>query len=431
MHSLRLGLGALLLFGSMQTAGAQTWSRFRGPNGSGVADGQNIPVEFSGSSGILWKTPIPGTGNSSPVVWDKHLYLLTASKDGKQRSLLCLDATSGKILWQRDFPGEYVKLNRKETSLASATAAVDADGVYLPIWNGANVQMTAHSHQGELLWNKNLGQWISQHGTGSSPIIVGDKIIFALDGDIKDIKGNPIDGAPQPTLMAFDKKTGDRVWETPREGYRACYSAPFLVERNGGRELIVTSTMSIAGYNPETGKELWSWDWMWDKKGFKFPLRTVAGSLVVGDTLIATSGDGGGDRRMVALTLPASGKPDYAWGDGNKVFPYVACPLTRGGHVYFVNEKGNAGCYDAKTGKEIWYKRLTDPNRFLASPVLIDGKIYAPTVDGDVFVFAAEPTYQLLARNKMDERFVASPAVALGRLYLRGQNHLFCVGKTK
>ncbi len=432
MHSLRLGLCALLLFSSIQTANAQTWSRFRGPNGAGVAEGQNIPVEFSAKSGVLWKTPIPGAGNSSPVVWERNLYLLTASSDAKQRLIVCVDAVNGRIRWQRDFPGDNVKLSRKDTSHASATAAVDADGVYIPIWDGHSVQMTALNHKGEVQWAKNLGPWVSQHGTGSSPIVVGDKIIFALDGDIKDIKGNPIADAPQPMLMAFNKKTGDRVWETPREGYRACYSAPFLLERNGGTELIVTSTMSIAGYNPDTGKELWSWDWMWEKKGFKFPLRTVASSLVVGDTLLATGGDGGGDRRMVALTLPKNGgAPTFAWGDGNKVFPYVACPLTRDGHVYFVNEKGNAGCYEAKTGKQIWYERLTGAYKFFASPVLIDGKIYAPTEDGDVFVFAAEPTFKLLAQNKMDERFVASPAVVDGRLYLRGQNHLFCVGKAR
>ena len=430
MHSLRLGLGALLLFGSIHTANAQTWARFRGPNGSGIADGQNIPVEFSAKSGVLWKTPIPGAGNSSPVVGNQHLFLLSASKDGKQRMFVCLDATNGKILWQRDFPAVLVKV-RGESSLASATAAVDGNGVYIPIWDGATVNMMAFNHQGELQWSKNLGSWISQHGTGSSPIVVGDKLIFAYDMDVKDMKGNPIPEGRQPALMAFNKKTGDLMWETPREGYRACYSAPFLVERNGGTELIVTSTMSIAGYNPDTGKELWTWDWTWEKKGFKMPLRTVASSLVVGDTLIATSGDGGGDRRMVALTLPKNGAPTFAWGDGNKVFPYVACPLTRGGYVYFVNEKGNAGCYEAKSGKQIWYERLTGPYKFLASPVLIDGKVYAPTEDGDVFVFAAEPTYKLFAQNKMDERFVASPAVVDGRLYLRGQNYLFCVGKAK
>jgi outer membrane protein assembly factor BamB len=431
MHKLRFGLATLLLAIFILPGQAGNWPRFRGPNGDGSADGQNIPVEFSATKGILWKTPIPGVGNSSPVIWNNRLFLQAAASDGKDRKLLCFDAVGGKLLWQRTFPGISVNV-RSDSSLASATAAVDADGVYIPIWDGNTVTIVAYNHQGVLLWSKNLGSWVSQHGTGASPIVAGDKVIFAYDMDVKDMKGNPIKEGRQPTLMAFDKKTGDLLWETPREGYRACYSAPFLLERNGVKELVVASTMSISGYNPETGKELWTWDWEWAKNNFKMPLRTVAGPVVVGDTLIATSGDGGGDRRMVALTLPRNGgAPKFAWGDGNKLFPYVACPLRRGDHVYFVNEKGNAGCYEAKTGKQVWYERLTRANMFLASPIMIDGKIYAATEDGDVFVFAAEPTFKLLAQNSIGERFVASPAVVDGRLYLRGQNNLICVGKAK
>ncbi len=436
MHMSRPGLSAAVLLGFLlcsfvNPCRADQWPRFRGPNGDGVANGQDLPVEFGAQKNVLWKTPVPGVGNSSPVIWDKHLFLQAASADGKERQLLCFDAVTGKIVWQRKFPGVAVKV-RGESSLASATPAVDGDGVYVPIWDGGSVTMVAYSHQGQLMWSKDLGHWVSQHGTGSSPVVVGDKLIFAYDMDVKDTKGKPIAGGRQPTLMAFDTKTGNLLWETPRPGYRACYSAPFLVERNGTKELIVGSTMSIAGYNPDTGKELWSWDWEWAKNNFKMPLRTVAGQVVVGDTLLASSGDGGGDRRMVALTLPKNGGPaKYSWGNGNKVFPYVACPLVRGEYVYFVNEKGNAGCYVAKTGKQVWYERLTQANKFLASPVLIDGRVYAPTEDGDVFVLAAEPTFNLLAQNTIGERFVASPAVANGRLYLRGQRHLFCVGKAK
>lgn len=431
MRSLRFGLVAVALLGIILPGHADNWPRFRGANGDGVVDGQDIPVEFGPQKNVLWKTPLPGIGNSSPVIWNKRLFLQAAGADGKDRQLLCFDAVTGKIEWQRTFPANPVKV-RGESSLASATAAVDGDGVYIPIWNGGDVIMVAYNHQGELLWSKNLGPWVSQHGAGSSPIVVGDKLIFALDMDVKDMKGNPIKGGRQPMLMAFQTKTGDLLWQTPRDGYRACYSAPFLHERNGIKELILGSTMAIAGYNPDTGKELWSWDWEWAKNNFKMPLRTVAGQIVVGDTLIATSGDGGGDRRMVALTLPKNGgAPKFAWGEGNKVFPYVACPLRRGDHVYFVNEKGNAGCYEAKTGKGIWYERLTRANMFLASPVMIDGKVYAPTEDGEVFVFAAEPTFTLLARNTIGERFVATPAVVDGRLYLRGQNHLYCVGNPK
>lgn len=420
-------LCALLAFTSILQA--DNWPRFRGPNGDGVAEGQNIPVEFDATRGVLWKIPIPGVGNSCPIIWEGNLYLQTSTKKGSERVLLCLDAATGKVRWQQAFPASEFKV-RGESSTASATAAVCADGVYIPIWNGKTVQMVAFTHDGRLLWSKDLGLWVSQHGTGSSPIIVGDKLIFAFDMDVKDMKGNVLPEGRPPSLMAFNTKTGALVWTTPREGYRACYSTPFLTSRNGAEELVVTSTMSIAGYDPKTGKETWTWDWEWAENNFKMPLRTVAASVLADGTLIATSGDGGGDRRMVALKLDKNGgTPTYVWGNGNKVFPYVPCPLARGSHVYFVTELGTIGCYEAKSGKETWRERLPDA-KFFASPVMIDGKIYAPSMEGDVFVIAADAKYKLLARNTLGERFVSSPAVANGRLYLRGQNHLFCVGKS-
>jgi outer membrane protein assembly factor BamB len=427
MHR-RLALASIIFFAAAVVAVAEPWPRFRGPNGTGIADGQNIPVEFSAERGILWKAAIPGVGASSPVVWDRHIFLLTAAKDGTDRALLCLDAQDGSIRWQRKFPAVNVKV-RGESSLASATPVVDGEAVYVPIWDGNVVHFTAYTFSGELMWQKPLGRWVSQHGTGSSPVIVGDKVIFAYDMDAKDAKENPVDRPA--TLMAFSKKTGDLVWETPRPAYRACYAAPFVLERNGDRELIVTSTLSIAAYNPDTGKQLWNWDWGWDKFKSKWPLRNVASSVVADGMLVSTAGDGGGDRRVVALTLGKNGgAPSYAWGDGNKLFPYVPTPLVRGAHIYFVNDRGFAGCYAAKTGKQIFYERV-DGATFLSSPVLIDGLIYAPSYEGDVHVFAAEPTFKHLAKNALGEVFRASPAVADGRLYVRGQTHLFCIGNAR
>jgi len=425
----RLAALALSLLLAATCADAGSWPRFRGPNGEGVAQGQNIPVEFNAERGLLWKTPIPGDGNSSPIVWDQHIFLQSASHDGKERILFCLDAKNGKIRWQRSFQGIHVKLPVASSSLASASAAVDGEAVYIPIWDGSAVHLKALDFEGKLLWNRTLSPWSSQHGPGSSPIVLGDKVILCYDMDKLDAKGNPLPEYHPAALMAFNKKTGDLVWEAPRPGYRACYSAPFLHERNGKQELIVVSTLSIAGYDPDSGKELWNWDWGWEKVKVRWPLRTVASPVMAGDTLIATSGDGGGDRRMVALTLPKNGgAPSYAWGDGNKLFPYVSGPLAKGDHVYFVNDRGFAGCYHAKTGKQVWYERLEGAT-FMSSPVLIDGLVYAPSVEGDVFVFAAQPTFTLLAKNTLGERFRASPAVADGRMYLRGQAHLFCIGQ--
>ena len=148
--------------------------------------------------------------------------------------------------------------------------------------------------------------------------------------------------------------------------------------------------------------------------------------------IFACSGDGGGDRHMVAVRLENGGsgtRPVLAW-ENKKAFPYVPTLLVRGEHLYFVNDKGIAGCYVARTGEPVWSERLASTS-LVSSPVMIDGKIYAGTEHGDVFVLAAEPTFQLLARNALGERIVATPAVADGRLYLRGASHLYCIGKSK
>ena len=397
------------------TVVAETWDRFRGPQGSGVAQKQNLPSDFDDAKSLAWKVAIPGLGNSSPVIWNDRIFLQSASADGKERMVVCLDAKSGELLWTRASPGSKAPIHTMN-SLASATPATDGKAVYFATWDGKNVTLAAVSMKGEPLWEKNLGEFKSQHGPGMSPIVYGDKVFFAHD----------MDGAAK--LYAFDAATGNEVWSQPREAFRACYSAPQILDKGAnGTELLVTSTTAITSYNPDTGSRNWNWTWSWGPN--VKPLRTIAGSLVANDMLFACAGDGGGPRYMVALDLPttAGASPKQVW-DNKKDFPYVPTPLLRDGNLYFVTDKGGAGCFDAKTGKQLWLQRLADAN-FTASPVLVDGKIYAPSEEGDLFVLDAEPKFQSPARFRVGERVRASPAVADGRLYIRGASHLFCYGK--
>jgi outer membrane protein assembly factor BamB len=407
-------------------AGAENWERFRGPNGLGVAADKDIPVRFNDTENVLWKLPLPGLGNSSPVIWGKHLFLQTASPDGAQRLLQCIDVTAGKELWSRGIPGAKVKVHDKNT-LASSTPVTDGESVFVSFWDGKDIFLVAYNFKGDLLWNKPLGYFSSQHGAGASPILYRDKVIFYNDMDKEDFKTKQPVTRPA-MLYAFNKKTGDVVWELPREAFRACYSAPFILERPGTQpELIVTSTTSIVSYHPDNGSENWNWHWKF--KGM--PLRTIGGSLYLNGMLFACSGDGGGPRYMTAIALNGTGKnarPKQVW-DNSKDFPYVPCLLSRGEYLYFVNDAGMAGCFEAKTGKQMWFER-TSANFFTASPVLIGDKIYAPAEDGDVHVFAATPTaYEPITKNPMGEGIRATPAVADGRLYIRGQHHLFCIGR--
>jgi outer membrane protein assembly factor BamB len=406
------------------------WDRFRGPNGTGTSNDKDIPRTFGPDKNLIWKVELPGTGNSSPIVWGQHLFLQSASNDGKSRSLLCINTADGKIRWQKSIPAASATI-RADSSLASSTPTTDGTAVYVSYWDGKDIIVSDYDFDGKTLWTRNLGSFNSQHGPGASPILYKDKLILANDMD-KDDFNTHVPNARPSMVIALNKRTGDLVWETPRVAERACYSAPFVLNRPGQKipELVVTSSTAVTGYNVDTGEKLWEAKG-WQEHAVKVPMRTVASPVLAGDVLCVCSGGDAG-RFAVGLTLPGAGKtdaPQRAW-ENRKDFPYVATPVVRGEHIYFVNDVGFAGCYEASTGKRVWFERLADTG-FHASPILIDGKVYATSIAGDVYVFAAEPTFRLLASNELGEMVRATPAVAQGRLYIRGERYLYCFGGSR
>lgn len=407
-----LGLSAIALLLTGLTSNADNWPRFRGVNGKGVATSDKIPAQWK-KENILWKVAIPGDGNSSPVIWGDHLFVQSSRKDGKERVLLALNAKSGEVLWQKGVPGSTTRIHKKN-SLASSTPATDGERVYVSFWDGKNISITAFDFDGKLLWNRDLGGFVSQHGAGGSPVVYDDLVFFANDQDGK------------ASIIALDAKTGNTVWEKQRPAVRACYSAPLVWERNGKKELIIVSSPEFTAYEPKTGEVIWSWEW---KHHTKQPLRVCASPIIVDDTVYGYSGDGGGTRGFIALQVEDKGEKiatTKSWAN-KRDFPYVPTILAHEGNLYFVNDLGVAGCFNAKSGKKIWFERLPDAS-FTASPILLNGNIVAPSEEGDVYVIAADPAFRMVARNSLGERIRATPAVANDRLYIRGQDHLFCIG---
>ncbi len=404
--------------GSTGPVSASDWPRFRGPNGTGIANDKEIPVHWT-ESDVLWKTPIPGLGNSSPIVWGDHVFIQSADVGGKERYLICLSANDGKILWKRSVPSTKAHTHQYNT-WASSTPATDGQYVYTLFWDGSAIALYAFDFQGNQIWKHGLGTFTSQHGPGASPVVHEGKVYFLFDQD------NDFWLTPSSVIIALDAKTGKTAWEAPRKAYRACYSTPFMLEGPHWSELVVASTAGITGYNPQTGKENWNWIWHFDR----MPLRTVASPIFSQGLIFANSGDGGGERHAVAVR-PGSGTGDFAaaqlaW-ENKKILPYVPTMLAWEDYIFAVNDKGLALCYLAQTGKPVWDVHLA--NGFSASPVLVDGKIYAVSEDGEVFIFPASPTFKQLAKNSIGEKVRATPAVANNRLFIRGQEHLFCIGK--
>jgi len=402
--------GLLFLTITSVTLAAADWPRFRGPNGAGVTDA-SLPIRFKDED-ILWNTPIPGVGHSSPVIGSGRLFVQSASEDGRERWLLCLDATTGKVLWKATAAGQSAYTHKRNT-LASSTPAVDSERVYAIFWDGKKVSLSAFDFHGSRLWQQDLGEFHSQHGPGFSPVVVGDKVIVNNDQD-----GSAV-------LLAFHARTGELAWKARRTAHRACYSTPFEFDSNEGKQLIVVSTAAITGYDPKNGKELWHCTW----PPARMPLRTVSSPVLVDGLIVATAGDGAGDRLAIAVKPGDRGdvtETNLTWED-RKAFPYVPSVLGLGKHIYSVNDLGIVACHVAATGALVHQERLSGP--VTASPLLAGGNLYAITEEGEVFVYSATPELKRLAVNRLGEPVIASPAVADDHLFIRGAEHLFCIGK--
>jgi outer membrane protein assembly factor BamB len=405
-----VSLGLLIAVFMGERSSASEWPRFRGPNGTGIASSEDIPVTWDEQS-VLWKIELPGAGHSSPIVWGGRVFLQTASTDGKERSLLCLSATDGKQIWSAEIPGTRGRAHQKN-SQASSTPATDGERVYAIFWDGKELGLSAYDFQGKLTWKRNLGPFKSQHGPGTSPIVHDGRVFIANDQD-----GTSV-------VQAFDARSGEPLWQVARPAFRACYSTPFVLAPQGAAaQLIVSSTAGVTSYEPQTGAEQWRWEWKFDSS----PLRTVASAIYANGLIFAISGDGSGARHAVAVKAGAADKSQSPVWENKKTMPYVPSLLAAGDYIYYAHDRGLAGCCAAKTGETIWTERLGGP--VSASPVLIDGNVFAASEDGNVYVFRAAPSFTLLAKNSLGEPMLATPAVANHRLYVRTADHLYCIGK--
>lgn len=412
----RLWLALLFLASLCGLAHAADWPRFRGPNGAGTAADKDVPVKWADEN-LLWKTAIPGVGHSSPIVCRGRVFLQSASEDGKERWLISLDAASGQILWKTPSSGRNAKKHTLN-SLASSTPATDGQRVYAAFWDGKDIHLGAFDFKdGKPIWEKDLGSFTSQHGVGHSPMLIDGKVFLANDQD----------GSAR--LLAFDANSGDKVWEVERKPYRTCYSTPILrVRPDGEKELIVASTAGITAYNPVDGKPNWWYTWSFSGMA----LRTVGSPILTNGLVVATSGDGSGARDTIAVKLGDKGDvtaDNLAWENRkNYPFAYVPCLLAHGEYVFNVHDKGIASCHLTSSGEEVWNERL-DAAGFTASPILVDGKVYAVANNGSVYVYEAAAKFKLLAKNTVGEHVSSTPAVADNRLFIRGIEHLFCIGK--
>lgn len=397
---------------------AQEWTRFRGPNGSGIAAGNAIPSAFTPSE-INWRTELPGTGHSSPSIWKDRAFLVSADPQSASRYVLGIDTTSGDILWQKKFAAGESHLHSK-SSYASCSPAVDEDHVYVAWADDNSTRLIALTHDGETSWEVDLGPWVSQHGFGTSPMVYQDKLIISLMqlGDPRKVRDRT---AGKSRLIAFDRKSGELVWEAERTSDVAAYSVPCVYTMADGKEVLIcnSSAHGIAAHDPATGKQLWA-EQVFDK-------RSVSSPVVAGEYILGSCGSGGGGNSVSAVD-PNGGRPKLAWRLSRSA-SYVPSPIAADGKVFVWYDKGIVSCLDGKTGDVLGQKRIG--GNYYGSPVLVGGRLFCMSEEGELVVVAADENLKLLGRTPLGEGSESTPAVSDGVMYLRTYSHLISVGGKK
>ena len=396
---------------------AENWPRFRGPNGQGVSETEGIPTKWS-EADYQWKVNLPGKGHSSPVIWDDKVFVTCADERSRRGFVLCLNESDGTERWRRQEDLSKYPINSLN-SYASATPAVDAERVYV-LWPGAEqTLLTALSHEGHELWGAAFSGVRARHGKGSSPIVCGGYVIVSHEQERNS------DGV-ESQWLAVDGRTGEVAWRRA-EGpvANASYSTPCVYEDGAGRAQLVfaSNAHGISGVDAKTGATLWEVDDV-------LPDRVVSSPLLAGQMIFATCGEGGRGKHLVAVKPVREGqewRAEIVYElDDRKILPYVPTLVARGELLFGFQDGGTVSCLDMGTGQVRWSEKPA--GRFFGSPVRVGGVLYAMTTGGDVVVLKADSSYKLLGVNALGEKSHATPAVGNGRMVLRTESHVVCIG---
>jgi outer membrane protein assembly factor BamB len=402
---------------------AQEWTRFRGPNGTGISHARTIPTKITDAN-VNWKVELPGVGHSSPVLWGERIFLTTTGDQAGGISVLALSAKDGQLLWHHDFA--LTPFPRHQyNSYASSTPAVDAERVYVA-WNQPeHYFLTALDHDGKLVWQRDFGPFVSQHGCGISPMVYQGKVFLGNEqDDAKFVPGGTRTGTS--FILAVDAKTGETLWQTPRRSVVVAYATPCVYEPQPGKPEIIFNSQGggIYAVDPDTGKIVWDYEKAFDK-------RCVSSPLIAGDIIVGSCGTGGGGSFVTAIKAgdAATGrKPELAW-QLRKSAPYVPTGIVVDNLAWFWSDGGIVSCVDTRTGDIHYQERVGDS--FFGSPVWVDGRLFCVSVTGELVVVEASDKFNVLSRYPLNELCRTTPAIALGRMFIRTEKHLFSLGGVK
>lgn len=417
------------------------WPQFRGPGSLGVADDPLLPDKWSKTENVAWKTPIPGLGWSSPIVWGDRIFVTTVVSaaeieppkkglyfGGERQSIpqaehrwvvYCIDFKTGKVLWERDaHRGTPPSTRHLKNSYASETPATDGERVYAHF---GNLGLFAYDFNGKLAWKYSVPARRTRYGwgTAASPVVHRDRVYLLNDND------------EESSLIALDKRTGREVWRVARE-IGTNWATPFVWENERRTEIVVPGFKKVVSYDLD-GKPLW------ELKGMS--TIVIPTPFTKFGLLYISSGYVGDQHRPVYAIRPGAAG-DISLKEGEKSNqhiawylpqggPYNPSPIVYGDHYYTLYDRGFFTCHDARTGKEIYGKQRIDQNTtaFTSSPWAANGKIFCLSEDGDTYVIKAGPEYEVVGKNSLDEMCMATPAIARGSLIIRTASQLYRISR--
>jgi outer membrane protein assembly factor BamB len=403
---------------------ADDWPRYRGPNGSGISSETSLTTEWSDDKNLTWKTDLPGSGSSSPIISNGKIFIASYSGYGAdggsveslKRNLSCIDQKSGEIDWTKTvdakLPEDPYGGFLTEHGYASNTPVADGKNVYAFFGKSGAY---AYDFSGKELWNKHLGSESTSKrwGSAASPILVGDILIINA-------------GEESGVIYGLDKNTGEEKWKSEADSLAYAYGTPILMNN----DLVIAAIGELWGMNPESGKLRW-----WAETGLT---GNISPSVTFQDDIAFVYG---GYPRTARVAVKTGGKGEVKapiiWEETKS--SYIPTPVVHEGHLYWVSDSGDAMCVDAKTGKLIYQERLEDAQSkgsrgkpFYASPVFANGNYYSVSRKSGTFVIKAAPKFEQVAHNKIDSddsQFNATPAISDGNIYLRSDKALYSISK--
>jgi outer membrane protein assembly factor BamB len=422
-------LALVVLFLAVADPGdADLWPQWRGPTGDSIAP-TPLPTHWSQTENVVWKSALPGWGNSTPAIWNDAIFL-TAQVDDERLILMRVDRKSGKLEWQRDVGSGTPRRKgpvgegrfHDENNMASPSPVTDGTHVWVHFGNG---DLACYDYAGMKVWALNLrerfGPYSIWWGHANSPALVGDLLVSVCMQDPK--------GSGQSYVVAHDKTTGKERWHALRDTgttkeqgatpeWADAYTTPLVRRHAKGTELIIYGANLLNAYDAASGKELWR------AAPFKGN-RVISGPTLAGDTVYAVQGMKGPLFAVKTGTQGDVTASNVLWKYAGST-PDAASPTIANGLVFLATNAGTAVCIDAVTGTELWKERLGDT--FRASPLVAGGKVYFFSKEGKATVVEASRQFQIVSTADLGEQIIASPAAAQGDLYIRTKGQLYRIG---